>query len=117
MERYKRGECMKKQELHDFDELVIQDLKNPKFAAAYLNEHLSYRGPKARELLLDALQNIAKARGYSALSRKSGISRRALYYAFSKAGNPTMDTFFSLLESIGVRIQFSPIRQSKAAEG
>jgi probable addiction module antidote protein len=106
---------MRKEKLHDFDDLVIQELKEPKFAAAYLNDHLSYKGPKARELLLQALQNIAKARGYSELSRRSGISRRALYYAFSKAGNPTIDTFFALLDSIGVAIQFNAMKRKKAA--
>ncbi len=106
---------MKKKKLHDFDDLVLQELKDPKFAAAYLNDHLSYKGPKARELLLQALQNIAKARGYSELSRRSGISRRALYYAFSKAGNPTIDTFFALLDSIGVAIQFNAFKSPKAA--
>ncbi|HLG19855.1 MAG TPA: addiction module antidote protein [Bdellovibrionota bacterium] len=106
---------MKKQKLRDFNDLVTEELRDPKFAAAYLNEHLAYEGPKARQLLLQALQNIAKAQGLSALSKQSGISRRTLYYAFSKAGNPTLDTFFALLKSIGVGIQFNSLGRPKVA--
>ncbi|MBI1820322.1 MAG: helix-turn-helix domain-containing protein [Nitrospirae bacterium] len=40
------------------------------------------------------------------MSRKSGISRRILYKAFSETGNPTVETLLTLLDTIGVSIRF-----------
>ncbi|OFZ78451.1 MAG: hypothetical protein A2583_13875 [Bdellovibrionales bacterium RIFOXYD1_FULL_53_11] len=98
---------------NDFNELVVEELKNPRIAAAYLNEHWHYRGSKKRELLLDALHNIAEAQGFTSLSRRSGISRRSLYSAFSKTGNPTLDTLLTLLDTVGIRIYFESEKNEK----
>lgn len=90
----------------DFKRFVIEELKNPKLAAAYLNEHYNYRGPNWKEHLLEAIKNVVSAQGFSKLSRQSGISRRTLYKAFSDRGNPTIETLFTLLDTIGVGIRF-----------
>ena len=90
----------------NFNDFLVEQLRDPKFAAAYLNEHYGYRGPNRKEHLLEAIKKVVEAQGFSKLSRESGISRRTLYKAFSKEGNPTVGTLFSLFDTIGVGIRF-----------
>jgi probable addiction module antidote protein len=97
----------------DFNEFLAEQLKDPELAAAYLNEHFHYDGPHYKELLLNAFKSVLEAQGFSKISKKSGISRRALYKAFSKNGNPTLETLHSLLEAIGISILFSASQNKK----
>ena len=55
------------------------------------------------EELLGA-QYHARSRGMSALARDTGISREALYRAFSDNGNPTLDTLLRVMKALGVRL-------------
>ena len=98
----------------DFNELVIKELRDPEFAATYLNEHLSYKGPHHRELILEALKQIAEAQGYAQLAKTSGVSRRTFYHAFSSEGNPTLDTFLILLKSVGLNMRFESAKRGRA---
>ena len=66
-----------RKKLDTHEQLVIEQLKDAEFAAEYLNEHWSYRGPRRMEYLLQALHRVALARGISKVARESGISRRA----------------------------------------
>ncbi len=58
----------------DFKKFVVEELADPKLAAAYLNEHYSYRGANWKKHLLEAFKNVMEAQGFSKLSRESGIS-------------------------------------------
>jgi probable addiction module antidote protein len=89
-----------------FKNFLADELKDPKFAAAYLNEHYGYRGPDRKDHLLEAIKNVVEAQGFSKLARESGIPRRTLYKAFSKEGNPTVETLLTLFDAIGVSIRF-----------
>ena len=50
---------------------------------------------------LDALHVIARAHGFAALSRKTGINRTWLYKTISRSGNPRLVTILSLLPALG----------------
>lgn len=76
-------------------------LKTPADIAAYLDAYLEDGTP---EELLGALNTIARSHGMSALARETGISREALYKAFSDSGNPTLDTLLRVLKALGVRL-------------
>ena len=76
-------------------------LNSPADIAAYLNAYLEDGTP---EELLRALNTIARSHGMSALSRETGISREALYQAFSDNGNPTLHTLRRLMNAFGVRL-------------
>ena len=69
--------------------------------AAYLDAYLEDGTP---EELLRAINTIARSRGMSELARQTGISREALYRAFSDTGNPTLDTLLRVLKALGVRL-------------
>ena len=60
-----------KKKMDEFDQIVVDQLKDQEFALAYLNEHLSYSGPKRMELILDALHKVAEARGIGTILKKS----------------------------------------------
>src|SRR5690606_4779844 len=47
---------------------------------------------------------IGRARGMTQLSRDAGVSRRALYKALSKDGDPRLSTLTSVLAALGVKI-------------
>ncbi|SFL15209.1 addiction module antidote protein [Methylobacterium pseudosasicola] len=76
-------------------------LKTPADIAAYLDAYLEDGTP---EELLGALNTIARSHGMAALARETGISREALYKAFSDTGNPTLDTLLRVLKAFGVRL-------------
>ena len=59
-------------------------LETPADIAAYLDAYLE---DGTTEELLGALNTIARSRGMSALARDTGISREALYRAFSDNDN------------------------------
>lgn len=80
------------------------------------SEFLGGSGAQA-ELLNDALASgnhayvahalgvIAKAIGMSEIARRTGIKRQSLYAALDEDGNPTLGTFFSVLQALGIVLQ------------
>ena len=76
-------------------------LNTPADIAAYLDAYLEDGTP---EELLRALNTLARSHGMTALARETGISREALYRAFSDSGNPTLDTLLRVMKALGVRL-------------
>lgn len=76
-------------------------LNTPADIAAYLDAYLE---DGSHEEFLHALNSIARSHGMSALARETGISREALYRAFSDNGNPTLDTLLRVMKAFGVRL-------------
>ena len=77
---------------------------------AYLNAALEDGDPA---VLLEALRNVAQARGgVGALAKAAGVSRESLYRTLSRRGNPKIDTLLALLRALGLELT---INQRKAA--
>jgi probable addiction module antidote protein len=55
-------------------------------------------------LLLQALGNIAKARGMTAVAKDAGLGRESLYKALSPDGNPRFDTVMRVARALGIRL-------------
>lgn len=69
-----------------YQEDLIESLKDPREAAAYLNAAME---DGDRALFLLALRNVAEAHGgMSAVSQKTQLNRESLYRMLSKKGNP-----------------------------
>lgn len=49
-----------------------------------------------------ALNNIARARGMSALARETGMTREGLYKALSPGGNPEFATVMKVIRALGL---------------
>jgi probable addiction module antidote protein len=85
-------------------------LKTRKDIVAYLNAALEDGEPA---VLLEALRNVAQARGgIGTLAKAAGVSRESLYRTLSRRGNPKIDTVMTLLWAMGLKLS---IDQRKAA--
>lgn len=85
-----------------YHESLIKALKDPLEAAEYLNAALEEKDEK---MFLVALKNVAEARGGMAqLSRTTKLNRANLYKAFSKQGNPEIQTLWNVLHTFGLRL-------------
>jgi probable addiction module antidote protein len=55
-----------------------------------------------------ALGVIARARGMSDLSKKTGLTRQTLYKALSGEGNPAFATVTKVAGALGLRLSITP---------
>ncbi|OGQ16936.1 MAG: putative addiction module antidote protein [Deltaproteobacteria bacterium RIFCSPHIGHO2_02_FULL_40_11] len=95
-----------------YEESLIEALKDPKEAAAYLNAHLEEAEEKdAEELFLMALRDVAKAYGMTEISERTELGRESLYKALSESGNPKLSTLWILFNAIGLRLMVEPKRK------
>ena len=85
---------------HPFD--AAEYLTEAASQAAYLSEALESGN---KELVLRALNTIARARGMSALARETGVKRTALYAALGEGGNPTLETLLAIINALGVTLR------------
>jgi probable addiction module antidote protein len=93
-----------------YQEDLIESLKDPREAAAYLNAAME-EGDRA--LFLLALRNVAEAHGgMSAVSQKAQLNRESLYRMLSKKGNPEIKSIFMLLDSMGLKLTIEPSKKS-----
>ena len=99
----------------DFDETLFKLRQDPEEAAAYLNEHLEYRGKDRDALFLKALRKVAMAQGMNRLSTKTKLTRRSLEKALSTQGNPRFSTLSSLLEALGLHVSIEARSHKKAS--
>lgn len=79
-------------------------LDNPETCAAYLSAALS-EGPSA---FLDALGDVARAKGMTDIARKIGVARPALYRSIGANGHPEFATVVHVLNEVGVRFAIEP---------
>lgn len=54
--------------------------------------------------LLASLRVIARVKGISAISEKTGMSRQGLQKALSEKGNPRLDNINSIMHALGYRL-------------
>ena len=87
-----------------YDQSLIEALKNPPEAAAYLNAHLDDTETDSEELFLLALRDVAKAHGFGDVAKNAELGRESLYKALSSDGNPKLSTLRALLKSIGLKL-------------
>lgn len=96
---------MKKPQTRDHQEYLLETLKDPNEAAAYLNAALEEND---NELFLLALKNVIKATGMTKVAKKANLNRENLYRMLSKKGNPELSSLWALLSSIGLEISITP---------
>jgi probable addiction module antidote protein len=90
----------------EYQKDLIEALKDPHEAAAYLNAALDEGD---RETFLLALRNIAEANGgMKAVAEKAHLNRESLYRTLSHRGNPEIRTLINLLHGVGLRLNVTP---------
>jgi len=89
-----------------YQEDLIEALRNPEEAAAYLNASIE---DGDREVFLLALRNVADAQGgIAAVAEKANLNRESLYRTLSSKGNPEIRTLMNILHGLGLRMNIAP---------
>lgn len=88
--------------LTTFDESQYLDSKE--MVAEYLSQVLA---DGDMDELLEAIGNIAKAKGMSQIASDTGLGRESLYKTFSAGSKPRFETVMKVLNSFGVRLEAS----------
>jgi probable addiction module antidote protein len=83
---------------------VSQYLDSKEMIAEYLSEVLQDGDMNE---LLEAIGNIAKAKGMSQIAKDTGLGRESLYKTFSADSKPRFETIMKVLDSFGVKLQAS----------
>jgi len=78
---------------------TARHLDNPEVIAYYLAEAFQ---TSDSELILRAIQNVARASNMSKIARKTGMSRTSLYWG--KNTSPEFTTVLKVLDSVGVQL-------------
>jgi probable addiction module antidote protein len=97
----------------NYQEYLIESLKDPEEAAEYLNVALKDGDPK---IFLLALRNVAEALGgITKLSKKTKLNRVNLYRILSKKGNPELYSLEILLRALGLKLAVEVGKARKAS--
>lgn len=92
---------------------LVEALKDPEEAAAYLDAALEEGDPR---LFLLALRNVAEAHGgLLKLSQKTKLNRVNLYRMLSRQGNPEINSLAKLLDAMGFRLAIEAKSTKKRA--
>ena len=85
-------------------------LDNDVVIAEYLNAALEDENPN---VFLQAIADVAKARGMTKLAKDTGLGRESLYKALAPGAKPRCDTIIKLVRALGVELHTSPIHASQ----
>jgi probable addiction module antidote protein len=92
-----------------YEPLLIEQLKDPAEAAAYLEAVIEDGHQGA---IMVALRQIAQAQGgIAAIARKAKLTREATYKMLSKSGNPELRSLRAVLAASGLRLAVRPIEK------
>lgn len=90
--------------LKSFDDVILQNMRDPEYALAYLQDALD----DSVEDFLVALNKYVKSNGGIAkCSERAGISREAIYRMLSETGNPEFRSILSVLKVLGLHLTLS----------
>ena len=96
-----------------YEDSLIESLKDPIEAAAYLTVHIEDDSEYAEETFLLALKDVAKAYGIEKVAEKAKVGRESMYKTLSGSVNPKLKTLRSILDSVGLKMTIEP-KDSKA---
>ena len=85
-------------------------LDTPERRAAYLSAALETGDV---EEIRDALGVLARARGLTEIAREAHLSRTSLYKTLGGTGNPEFGTVVRVLDTLGIRLTATSIKQSR----
>lgn len=81
-------------------------LDSEEVIAEYLNVALASEHP---DLFLQAIADVAKARGMAQLAKDTGLGRESLYKALAPGAKPRYDTVLKLVRALGVELHMTPL--------
>ena|SRR3989338_4398942 len=99
---------MTTRKLRSNEEALIEELKNPQEAAAYLSAALEETD---LDTFLLALRRVAQAQGVTKVSTETSLNRQHIYRALSRDGNPTLKNLMALLSALDFELEVKPKRK------
>lgn len=96
----------------DFD--AADYLDSDAVIAEYLNAALEDENP---DVFLQAVADVAKARGMGQLARDAGLGRESLYKAVAPGAKPRYDTVFRLVRALGIELRAMPVSRTTPTHG
>ena len=85
---------------------LLRRLKEPRYAAAYLNKCLEDDNEGG---FLLALRDVAQAHGgLRPLAKKTDLNREHLFRMLSKSGNPQLHSLRQLVDAVGLKLVLRP---------
>lgn len=97
-----------KKTLRAFD--AADYLESDTVVAEYLNAALEEENP---DVFLQAIADVAKARGMTQLARETGLGRESLYKALAPGAKPRYDTVLRLMRALGVELHATPVHAGR----
>ena len=85
-------------------------LENDAIVSEYLNAALEDENPS---VFLQAIADVAKARGMSQLAKDTGLGRESLYKALAPGAKPRYDTVMNLVKALGVELHATTMHASQ----
>ncbi len=85
-------------------------LDNDIVISEYLNAALEDDNPN---VFLQAIADVAKARGMTKLAKDTGLGRESLYKALAPGAKPRYDTIIKLVRALGVELHTTPAHASQ----
>lgn len=92
----------------DYRSRLLETLRDPKEAVAYLNAALEEDDDP--ETFLAALRDVAEARQMAKVAEGAGVARETLYRMLSPAGNPTYKNLLGVIRALG--LEFAGVREA-----
>ena len=87
---------------------LLRRLKEPEYAAAYLNKCLEDDDDGGGFLL--ALRDVAEAHGgLRPLAKKTDLNREHLFRMLSRSGNPQLHSLRQLVDAMGMKLVLQPV--------
>lgn len=99
-----------KKTFRNFQDLLLEQLQDPKQAAAYLKAALDDADER---VFLLALRDVLEARGgnIAELAEETQLNKQNLYRMLSKKDNPRFISLITVLHAIGFEITINPIKK------
>lgn len=94
----------------NYKEHLIEKLKDPEYASAYLNACLE-ESFESRDMGIFqlAVRDVVEAHGgMGEISSKMEVSRESFYRSLSKKGNARFATLTSAIRACGLQLEFHP---------
>ncbi len=86
-------------------------LSDETVVAEYLNAALEDENPS---VFLQAVADVAKARGMAKLAKDTGLGRESLYKALAPGAKPRYDTVLKLVRALGLELHASPVHAGQS---
>lgn len=90
-----------------YEESLLESLKDPQEALAYLNAALM---DEDQRVFLIALKDVLKAQGIeiTAFAEESDLNRQNIYRMLSSTGNPRWNSLKALINTMGLEVKLAP---------